>query len=124
MMENILNKKGIAAIIMLCQFLPVAAQRNESLTVVPTDTLAVLSGKTIIDEKRVYAKNILRMNNTTLTGDGNLVITAEEGIVLTGVTKVALGATLKLNGRSQYAVICSYDASGNRVLRKRKPTEQ
>ena len=124
MMENILNKKGIAAIIMLCQFLPVTAQRNESLTVVPTDTLAVLSGKTITDEKRVYAKNILRMNNTTVTGDGNLVITAEEGIVLTGVTKVALGATLKLNGRSQYAVICSYDASGNRVLRKRKPTAQ
>ena len=118
------TKIGMAAISLLCPVLTVSAADTDSLAVVPTDTVSVLKGQTIADEKRVLAKKTLLMDNTTVTGSGCLRVTAEDSIVILGETTVMPGGILMLNGAGQYAIRYYYDASGNRTRRKKAPTIQ
>jgi hypothetical protein len=116
---NIQIKSGIAVLVLLCPFHIMSAEDNDSLIVVPTDTINIYTGKIVSDEKRVMSKQTLQMSNTTITGSGHLKATAEDGIVIIDETTVMLGGTLQLNGASQYAIKYYYDASGNRTNRRK-----
>jgi len=91
---------------------------TDTVRVVPVDTLSIYSGRIVTAEAKVYGTDSLLMDSTTVTSEGSLIMTAEDGILVLDGTDIELGGELMLNGAAQYMIRFTYDASGNRIRRE------
>ena len=84
------------------------------------DSVDTFNNQTVSTEVVVQGRTILTSQNVTVTSTGQLTLNGPQGIIIPHDFVVNSGGTLKLNGGLQYAVIFSYDASGNRIRREKK----
>lgn len=83
------------------------------------DSIDTYQNQTVSTEVFVQGRDVLTSNNVTVTPTGHLTMTAPNGISINGTFEVQLGGLLELNGGRQHHIRYTYDASGNRVLRRR-----
>ena len=110
-MKNTLSKMVISTLLSLGVTSVYAIEQNDSI-----DTL---QDQVIDSVVFVQSGGQLTVNNVTVTPAGKLTAMGRSGVVLNGPFEVQLGGRLELKVRLQHTVRYSYDASGNRVLRRR-----
>lgn len=109
-------KIGIKRIVLLFigVFLTATLQAEET-----PDSVDTFNNQTVTTEVTVQGRTVLSSQNVTVTSTGDLILNGPQGVVIPQNFEVALGGTLQLNGGLQYAVSFIYDASGNRIRRKK-----
>jgi hypothetical protein len=113
-MKNTLSKMVISILLSFGVISVYAIEQNDSI-----DTL---QDQVIDSVVFVQSGGQLTVNNVTVTPAGKLTAMGRSGVVLNGPFEVQLGGRLELKVRLQHTVRYSYDASGNRISR-RKSTE-
>lgn len=86
---------------------------------VAPDTLDSYAGYSVTGRKSIYSFQRLQTHDIVVENGGDLMLTGEDGVSVTGPFSVKLGGNLQLNGTNQYRLKYHYDASGNRVRRRR-----
>ena len=109
-------KKGLmlSALLLLCSI-----TMNAELT----DSVDVYQNQTVNGVVVVQGRNLLSVQNVTVTNTGRLKLSAPGGISVTGPLTVVLGGELEMNGGMQYAIRYTYDTSGNRIRREKVTSE-
>ena len=60
----------------------------------------------------------LIVQNVTVSGTGDLKLSAPEGVTIYGLFEVAQGGVLNINRKRIFGFEFTYDAAGNRTLRE------
>ncbi len=84
------------------------------------DSVDTFSNQTVTTDTIVQGRTLLTSQNVTVTSTGHLTLNGPQGVLIPSSFEVQLGGTLELNGGLQYAIIFTYDASGNRIRREKK----
>lgn len=102
------------SILSACAFFSMPAEAQET-----GDSIDTYQNQTISTEVFVQGRDVLTSNNVTVNPTGHLIMTAPNGVKITGNFVVQLGGRLELNGGRQHHIHYTYDASGNRTTRRR-----
>lgn len=103
---------SLSAFLFPCSFAVKAMEANDSV-----DTYQNQIVNTTVS---VQGRTLLTTHDVNVTSTGHLKMSAPDGIVATGPFTVDHGGTLELDGGRQYYIIFTYDASGNRILRRKE----
>lgn len=93
----------------------------------PADTTLVYSARYCVDTfknqtvssvQSVEGCDSLIVQNVSVTKTGDLKLYAPEGVTIYGLFEVAQGGALNINRKGSLIIEFTYDAAGNRILRK------
>lgn len=93
----------------------------------PVDTTQVYSARycvntfkdqTVSSLQSVEGCDSLIVQNVTVSGTGDLKLSAPEGVTIYGLFEVAQGGVLNINRKESLVFEFTYDAAGNRTLRE------
>jgi len=85
-----------------------------------SDSVDTFNNQTVTaDSVVVQGRTLLTSQNVIVTNTGHLTLNGPQGVLIPQNFEVQLGGSLILNGGLQYAVIFTYDASGNRIRREK-----
>ena len=93
----------------------------------PVDTTQVYSARycvntfkdqTVSSLQSVEGCDSLIVQNVTVSGTGDLKLSAPEGVPIYGLFEVAQGGVLNINRKESLVFEFTYDAAGNRTLRE------
>lgn len=102
------------SLLSFCAFFSIPADAQET-----GDSIDTYQNQTVTTEVFVQGRDVLTSNNVTVNSTGHLIMTAPNGVKITGNFVVQLGGRLELNGGRQHHIRYTYDASGNRIARIR-----
>lgn len=84
------------------------------------DSIDTYQNQTVSTSVTVHSQGILSVQSVTVTSSGNLKLSADSLIHVTGPFTVNVGGTLELHGGREHFVRYTYDAAGNRTGRNRE----
>lgn len=95
----------------------------------PADTTQVYSARYCVDTfknqtvssvQSVEGCDSLIVQNVSVTKTGDLKLYAPEGVTIYGLFEVVQGGALNINRKGSLIIEFTYDAAGNRILRRVK----
>lgn len=85
-----------------------------------TDSVDTFNNQTVSTVVSVQGRTVLTSQNVTVSSTGQLTLNGPQGVLIPHDFVVNPGGSLILNGGLQYAVIFTYDESGNRIRREKE----
>lgn len=84
-----------------------------------SDSVDTFNNQTVTAEIAVQGRTVLSSQGVTVTNTGQLTLNGPQGVLIPCDFVVETGGTLMINGGLQYSISFTYDASGNRIRRKK-----